>query len=248
MGASPQLPEDPPRVDADIATPILVRGDVQIWRIPLARPASMRRRLASTLSTAEQARAARFHFERHRRRFAVAHGGLRVVLAGYLQRAPEALHFAAASGGKPFLERESNDADLRFNLSHSSDLALLAVTLGREVGIDVERLNPKAETTRLARRFFAPEERDALEHSGSDQHVADFFRVWTLKEAYLKAVGTGLGRSLSSFAVAPRGTDPRLLRSDAGDEEDWLFECLEVAPENGQSFAGALVASTRLRS
>ncbi|MEL7060979.1 MAG: 4'-phosphopantetheinyl transferase superfamily protein [Acidobacteriota bacterium] len=219
---------------------MLVRHDVQVWRIPLVGSESTRRRLAGLLSAPEQVRAARFRRETHRRRFEFAHGGLRSVLSAYLERSPEGLRFDAGPGGKPFLVRSPGDLELCFNLSHSADLALLAVTAGREVGVDVERLDPKTETGRLARRFFAPEERDALERGEARRRLDDFFRVWTLKEAYLKAVGTGLGRSLSSFAVSPHGEEPRLLRSEAGDVETWRLECLEVVPENGQNFAGAL--------
>lgn len=236
-----------PSIDASLATPLPLLDDdldVHVWRVPLTRDEAVRRRLARTLSPEEQGRAARFRFDRHRERFVVAHGVLRFVLSGYVGCVPEALSFGAEPDGKPFLATECaevGDDDLRFNLSHSADLALVAVSVGLEIGVDVERIKPTRDLEGLARRYFAPEEQDALARLAPDERVADFFRVWTLKEAYLKAVGTGLGRALDSFAVSARDDGPpRLLRSDAGDAGDWWFQCLEV----GAGFAGAVVTET----
>lgn len=232
-----------PQIDASLATPVPPLGDdldVHVWRVPLARDESVRQRLARTLSPEERARAARFRFDRHRHRFVVAHGALRSVLSAYVGCAPEALDVDAAEDGKPFLATECaevGDEDLRFNLSHSADLALVSVSVGLEIGVDVERIQPTRDLEGLARRYFAPEEQDALLRLAPDERVAGFFRVWTLKEAYLKAVGTGLGRALDSFAVSARDDGPpRLLRSDAGDSDRWRFQCLEV----GAGFAGAV--------
>lgn len=237
-------PRTIPQNDASLATPLPLLDDdldVHVWRVPLRRDDATRERLAHTLSPEEQARAARFRFDRHRERFLVAHGVLRTVLSGYVGSSPEELRFDAEPDGKPFLATRTDD-DLRFNLSHSAGLALVAVSAGREIGVDVERIEPKRDLDGLARRFFAPEERDALLRLPPDERDAGFFRYWTMKEAYLKAVGTGLGRALASFAISARDDGPpRLLRSDAGDADRWYFECLEVGP----GFAGALVTSRR---
>ena len=240
-----------PHIDPDLATPLArsaeqvdVDLEVDVWRIPLRRNEATRERLTKLLSAEELARAARFRFDRHRERFIVAHGVLRTVLSAYVGSAPGTLRFGAADDGKPFLATRADCSlrcELRFNLSHSGDLALVAVSAGRELGVDVERIEPKRDLERLARRFFAPEERDALIRLPPDERDAGFFRYWTLKEAYLKAVGTGLGRALASFAVSAfHDGPPRLLRSDAGDADCWRFDCLEVGP----GFAGAVAAET----
>lgn len=243
MTATQPRPETPPRVDADLATPLVVFDDVHVWRIPLDRSPATRRRLAALLSAEESERAGRFHAARHRDRFVVAHGALRTVLAAYLGSHAAALQFSAGSEGKPRLGcavEATEPAELCFNLSHSADLALLAVAVGRDVGVDVERVDPRVEIEALARRFFAPEERAALARLPGEERAREFFRIWTLKEAYLKALGVGLRRALDSFAVAA-GTErpPSLIRSDGDDAGRWRLRRLTVGP----GFSGAVVTS-----
>lgn len=265
----PETQRTHPEVDPTLATPLdLPITSVEcegapdeaphVWRVPLRQDAATRCRLEATLSDEERARARRFRVASAAERFVVAHGVLRTILGVYLERAPERLSFTAGPEGKPCLAPDAApDAasgaasgagapglPLRFNLSHSADLALVAVAVGgapSDVGVDVEQLNARVEALRLARRFFAPEERNALEAFEGDERVAEFFRIWTLKEAYLKALGVGLRRALDSFAVTPPETDPpRLLRSDAGDRGEWIFQRLGGRLGAGDGYAAAL--------
>jgi 4'-phosphopantetheinyl transferase len=147
----------------------------------------------------EREAAAWFRFPRDRRRFVAARGLLPVLLARYLGAAPAAVAIRRDPGGKPRLDEP---ADLRFTVSHSDDLALYAVAWRREVGIDVERIQPALDWARLADRFFSAPERAALAAAGA--HAATTFtRIWVGKEAYLKATGMGLAGGLDIFAVAP---------------------------------------------
>lgn len=157
---------------------------VQVWRadldsIPLAA-------LADLLDDEERARAARFRFDQHRARFIVSHGVLRKILGRYLKADPAALRFRSSPRGKPYLDPA---CDLQFNLSHSSGLGIYAVTFGRRVGVDIERIEARPDLLEVARRFFTPEEFALLEPNRS---LELFYRIWTRKEAWLKATGEGL--------------------------------------------------------
>ena len=200
------------------------------------------------LSPEEQVRARRFHAERHRRRFVVAHGALRQILGTYLERQPETLAFAAGPNGKPSLAGdEPGRRRLEFNLSHSGDLALVAVAWDRPVGVDLEEWERDMNHLELAERFFSPAERESLRAlaASADDLVRGFFAAWSRKEAYLKASGHGVTRGLHHFDVTLTPHEPaRLLadRRDAEALERWRMVALPPAP----GFSGALVAAAPL--
>lgn len=164
-------------------------GAVHLWQARLDLSAEELSRANQTLSSDEQARAARYRFEVHRRRFVAARSRLRRLLAQYLGCEAVAVRFQYGPSGKPAVVA---DTDLRFNISHSEDVALYAFARGREVGIDVERIRETAGWERIAERYFAPAERALLEDVPPELRAAAFFQLWTRKEAYLKARGEGL--------------------------------------------------------
>jgi 4'-phosphopantetheinyl transferase len=180
---------------------------------------------------AERARADRFLFDRHRRRFITSHAWVRIVLGRCLDRAPESLRFLVGPYGKPRLADAA--LDLRFNLSHAGERALLAVTRGQEVGVDIEQERAIAHAD-LARRFFAPSECQALEAMDASEQIPAFFRCWTRKEAFIKAIGHGLACPLSGFEVSLADDEsPQLLRSCtaiAGGLECWRIVSIPVEP------------------
>ncbi len=151
------------------------------------------------LSDDERARAARFVRARDRRRFARCRASLRQILGGLLRESPHSLRFRAAGQGKPELDFSAmgvNEGDaraaIRFNVSHSSDLALIGVCRGRELGVDVERIKQVIEADRIVASFFSPAERAEFAAIPDDVKALAFFRGWTRKEAVLKGLGTGL--------------------------------------------------------
>jgi 4'-phosphopantetheinyl transferase len=153
----------------------------------------------SLLSPDEQARAARFVRARDRRRFTCCRAALRMILGGLLRQPPESLRFRAAVRGKPELDRDSsgeNHADkqltLRFNVSHSSELALIGVCRGHELGVDVEKVRTIHEADRIVASFFSPAEHAEFATIHDDLKPLAFFRGWTRKEAILKGLGIGL--------------------------------------------------------
>ena len=165
----------------------LRRGDVHVWYVDLAVEAETQRRLAAGLSEDEGARAARFVFARDTRRFVVARSALRALLAGYLDVTAAALAFAYGPHGKPALD--GGRAVLGFNLSHSGEVAVVAVGWDRALGVDVELWRPLPDLVALAARSFAPRELAVLDALPETERPEAFFRCWTRKEAFIKATG-----------------------------------------------------------
>jgi len=206
-----------------------------VWRIALDQDDETLQRFRNTLEVGELNRAGRFHFEQHRRHFIVARGFLRSVVAQYLGSQPEALRFEYGAYGKPAL---APGHTLRFNLSHSNAVALLAVALDAAIGVDVEHIRADFATEDIARRYFSRAEVEVFNSLQPEERVAAFFRCWTRKEAYIKAIGKGFSQALDAFDVtlAP-GTAPALLRAEEDDASRWFLTDVEV----GEGYAGALM-------
>jgi 4'-phosphopantetheinyl transferase len=194
----------------------LADDEVHVWWACLDLPAAALAQLAQTLDPGEHARAERFYFEEDRRRFVASHGALRTVLGSYLAAPPEQVAFGYDAHGKPFVIQAADIIPLRFNLSHSHEMALMGVARGRQIGVDVERIRPALADEQMARRFFSPPEVEALLSFPAEQQAGAFFRCWTRKEAYLKARGDGLSFPLDQFDVSLSAEEPALL-SVGGD-------------------------------
>jgi 4'-phosphopantetheinyl transferase len=215
-------------------SPALEPGAVHVWRIALDQQDEPLERFRRMLEPDELNRAGRFHFEKDRRHFIVARGFLRSVVARYLNTQPEALRLSYGAYGKPTLASEHV---LRFNLSHSHYVALLAVALDAELGVDVEHIRADFASEEIARRFFSRAEVEAFNALPKEEQVAAFFRCWTRKEAYIKAIGKGLSQALDAFDVTlTPGARAELLRTEEGDAERWWMSDVDV----GEGYAGAL--------
>jgi 4'-phosphopantetheinyl transferase len=204
-------------------------ADLHIWLIQVDPPPESLRALAATLSPDEQHRAARFHFERDRIRFVAARGNLRRILSRYRGCNASDITFEYSSHGKPALPHDP----LSFNLSHSGDWALCAVTLARRVGVDIELLRPDLASETIAERFFAPGEVAALRALPLGEQTAAFFRCWTRKEAFVKARGEGLSLPLDRFEVTLGPAEPARIQSTFDDPLEanrWSVASLPVPP------------------
>ena len=157
---------------------------------------------ASVLSAAEQQRAARFVFERDRRRFTVARGTLRNLLSERLDLQPEAVKFVYGPYGKPGLAPFSTARDLRFNVSHCEDIAVYAFAIGRELGVDIEAIREIDAADDIAARFFSSRENADYRNLQSCEKMLGFFNCWTRKEAFIKGLGDGLSFPLDCFDVS----------------------------------------------
>lgn len=217
----------------------LAPGEVHVWRASLDQSPESVARLAELLGEDERERAARFFFEKDRRRFTVARGILRTLLAGYLGIRPEAVRFRYGLRGKPFLEPEGGAETLRFNLSHSNEMALLAFSPGRELGIDIEWMRANLACEQIAERFFSPSEVGTLRSLPPEVRPRAFFTCWTRKEAFIKARGTGLSSPLAEFDVSLAPGEPaRLLRTAWDRDEAARWELRELHP--APNYAAAL--------
>lgn len=185
--------------------------------------------LAATLSAEEQAQAGRYRYALHRRRFVVRRARLRAWAGARLGVAPRAVEVIADGHGKPTV----TGLDGHFNASHSGELMLIAAA-AVPLGCDIERIDAGIDWRPIAERLFAPEERSALAPLNDGDGRTAFFRVWSRKEAFVKAIGQGLAYPLDAFAVGA-GAEPSLLRGGEG----WAIAALPLAEH-----ACAIVART----
>lgn len=205
---------------------------VHVWRAPLPATPDRMATLESTLSADELARGQRFHFERDRQHFLAARGTLRLLLARYLEMAPDTLRFNVTPFGKPWLV--DPPYAIQFNVSHAHGRALFAFAVGRRVGVDIEWLRPELTGVEIARRFFSPAEVAALEGLSPAERPAAFLRCWTRKEAFVKARGEGLSLPLDRFDVdiAPDSSSALLAtRPDAQEAAAWRLLDLPAPPQ-----------------
>lgn len=205
-------------------------GEVHVWVASLNPPDFAFERLIRCLSEDEGERAARFRSDLHRRHYIVARGLLRTLLGRYVKTSPTHLVIAYGSNDKPFLAYPCADPTLGFNLSHTTELAALAFVYGRDIGIDIERLRPIDDFERIADRFFAGSEKEALRNMPAEQRSEAFLRIWTRKEAYIKAIGDGLSMPLERFDVsgASRGSPVlRLFDGPVAKASQWCLEDFE---------------------
>jgi 4'-phosphopantetheinyl transferase len=210
--------------------PVLSGADVHIWCASLEQPLD---EYSALLSDDELARAQRFRFEQEQRRFVVARGLLRTILGCYLNLSPQKLKFKYGPYGKPELALESSWQRLSFNLSHSGNLVLYAITSELELGIDLEQIHPIPDVQQLAEQFFSALERAELDAQPAQRKLEVFFSGWTRKEAYLKARGDGLVYPLDQFSVAMAPEKPaRLLEVKDNPQElaRWSLQALSPAP------------------
>jgi 4'-phosphopantetheinyl transferase len=181
---------------------ILPRDSVQVWSVALDLPGNQVAQLHQLLSPDEQERAQKFRFARHRRRFVAARAALRFIVGRYLDEHPRSLIFQAGRYGKPFLAGNMLATGLQFNVTHSGDLALIAFTWERRVGVDLEQIRQVAEAESIAKGYFSSAEYAALMALGEGQRERAFLDCWTRKEAFIKAIGEGLSFPLDSFRVS----------------------------------------------
>jgi len=231
---------------------------VQLWRIDLDALAKPELRWQSILSPDERDRASRFHFERDRLHFCAARALLRTLLAGYLAAEPQDLRFRYSDKGKPELAEPHASRRFSFNLSHSGGIALIGLTRDRPIGVDIEKIRDDFDTAAIAKRFFSASEQEQLLKLPSEQQHQAFFRCWTLKEAFIKALGEGLSHPLHQFDVSvDAGPSVSLVtRPDASEAELWQLQLddldiregwLTVRAETTKSAAGDRVVPSILK-
>jgi 4'-phosphopantetheinyl transferase len=241
----PQLNEDGMMPDGRGSS--LPGGDVHVWTGRLVDHADVTADLLPILDDDERARAGRFSFEEDRRRFILAHGMTRRLLADYLRSDAATLTFARNQHGKPHLASPTNGADLQFSLSHSGHCCMLALRRNHPIGVDVEKLRELPHAADIAQRYFTPGESRALAGLSKAAQRDAFFVLWTHKEAMVKGLGLSLAANLASveFDLDPV-TGPQLvgLGNDRTIAEKWCSR--RVDPEAG--YVAAVATEHPIRS
>jgi 4'-phosphopantetheinyl transferase len=209
--------------------PALSEGHIHIWTI------SQRPRTSSDyaplLSKDELNRASGMRSPQLFDRFIADHGALRLLLSAYLDTDPRKLPIVANNYGKPALDIPH--CRLRFNMSHSGELTMIALCLDSEIGVDVEAMRPIAEWEEIAASHFSHHESESLRGEEPKAQISAFFRCWTRKEALIKAIGMGLSIPLDSFTVSTSLTEPAMLLHcawDPGAVRHWTLVHLEPGP------------------
>lgn len=226
-------PESPSIID-------LPPGEVHLWSATLDPPADFLRQCEGLLSPDERARAERFRAGPLRNRYAAARGTLRILLGRYLHADPAEIAIVYQPHGKPGVGPPWNARGVEFNLSHSGELAVFAFTCVGPIGVDVELIRPMPNAADLLKRFFAAEEIAQWEHAPPERQETIFFQGWTRKEAWLKAIGSGLSFGLDQFCVTMDGPARVLsIQGDTSEAARWHLESCEPSP--GHVAAGAVL-------
>ncbi|MCW5253527.1 4'-phosphopantetheinyl transferase family protein [Streptomyces sp. SHP 1-2] len=203
-------------------------ASVEVWRFPLDLPAPEVERLAGVLDARERKRLAGLRDPVHRRRFAVSHARTRLVLGERLGVPPALVRLRFGPHGKPFPDGGTGAGRWHFSLSHSGDLAVLALCEGREVGVDVEEVRPERDAVRFAARWFPPDESAWVAGGEEPDRVRRCLRLWTRKEACVKAAGGRLVRGLGlPVGTGPR---PRVVHGPPGFPGTWTVADLPAGP------------------
>ena len=214
---------------------------VHVWTVSLSAERAALGEFSKILTTDERARADRFRTPQLQRRFIIARALLRRLLSNYLRVDASAVQLGYGEHGKPYVASASG---LCFNLSHAEDVAMYAFAWRRDVGIDIEVMARDVDIEGVARQAFSPVECEALAALSPEARSAAFVRIWTRKEAYVKARGDGLGYPTRTFSVSHLGGgDDALLADECDAEAQSGWRLLEIAAPDG--FCAALAAPGR---
>jgi len=214
---------------------------IHLWGIQLDGSPQCLGRCAEWLDTEEQHKAIRMVREEDRHHYVLAHGGLRAVLSRYLGIGPDRVALSRSEAGKPSLVGEIRGRPaITFNMSHAQGRALIAVSKGQEVGVDLERIRFDVEVGKLSERYFTPSEHTAVMQSTHEQRTTRFFRYWVAKEAVLKAWGVGirgLGQCEIVFGADGLGAEVSALPDSAAQNN--LRVCLLSCDEGWEAAVAA---------
>ena len=212
--------------------------DIQVWwavlddfRADLSHPLDL-------LSADEKARAARFYFERDRSRYIIGRGLLRLLLGSYLGSNPAEIKFEYGLYGKPALAPQAGGRRLEFNLSHSNEMAVYIFNWDHPLGIDIEYIQPLKDMDDFALQFFTPAECKLIRSLPMPEKTETFFKLWTSKEAYLKANGSGLSMPLDQVEVVFAGGETGTLTfKDGGLQQAGSWHVQLFTPRSGYQAA-----------
>ncbi|MGY3698848.1 MULTISPECIES: 4'-phosphopantetheinyl transferase family protein [Bradyrhizobium] len=221
--------------------------EVAVWWMRLGSPsAAAVKQWRACLDPSEQAQADKFYVQADRSTYVAAHWLVRSALASVGNLPPANWRFIVEEHGKPKIDRALGRSELRFNLSHTRGFVACAVSVGVDVGIDVETLTPSRASLDIAERYFSPSEVAILRGAPPDEQAECFFRLWTLKEAFIKATGEGLSRPLDSFSFSLNPASISFSQGEADDAPQWQFIEQRPSPQHVLALAVRKPASCPL--
>ncbi|MDF1660289.1 MAG: 4'-phosphopantetheinyl transferase superfamily protein [Planctomycetota bacterium] len=231
--------ELPQAILGDLTLPM---DAVHLWiaRTDLELTDSLAKTYLGLMNDEEKERQERFIFPKHRHRFLIAHAFVRVVLSRYFPLSPEDWTFEKNQFGRPDVILPEKAPKLRFNLSHTNGLAVCALTLDKELGVDVEDLERSGATVELARRYFSESEVNDLKQLSRLRQRQRFFELWTLKESYMKARGIGLSLGLGNFSFTiEESSKISIAFHESIDDQPkaWQFQLFDPLPRYRVAFA-----------
>lgn len=206
----------------------ILGNTVHLWYLHM--PDCQATAFEQLLDSTELERAARFRFAKHRERYIIGRGILRHILGLYTTIPPHQIQIAYGPHGKPYLG--SNPLDLHFNVSHSEDMAIYAFTINKEIGVDIQHMEPLFKDA-LAKRFFHPDEYAQLMQLSDQERITAFYRLWAYKEALIKAVGKGLFVPHDKLVINPE----KLSQSILFEQKEYRLEWVESDPHYQSAFA-----------
>jgi 4'-phosphopantetheinyl transferase len=227
---SPRFPYRADRLDAE--------GGLAVWWLATdaAQPSDVESWLR-VLDCGERERAARFWIDADRREFVAAHALLRAMLTYYFDVPALAWRFLVDANGKPWVDPDVGPHEIQFNLSHTRGLVAAALASRGAIGIDVEEIDEAKADLAMAEAYFAPSEVELLQQAPPSERARCFFRLWTLKEAYIKATGKGLSAPLSSFAFTFEPIRIAFSLDSKNNAANWRFAILPVSGRHVLSIA-----------
>lgn len=215
------------------------RGAVHVWKSQFQLDSLLSSKFTGCLSKEEIEKASRFVSQSDQDRYVFSHGLLRTILGGYLCCDPMQLNFNTNQYGKPYLNSLLSGTEIRFNLSHSCDMMLVAISCGIEVGIDIEYMREIEHARDIVNQYFSSHERQILSDLPPTELRDAFYTFWTAKEAFLKGVGKGLSYPLDRFSILfSRTTNDGSVYISNGLFDTINWTVLRLFP--GDGYAGAL--------
>jgi len=234
IGSARAMPQTSRHPDAIPSGPTTAGARVDIWTIQLDVPPQLIATATDLLSPEERIRVEAFRHQQARRNYIISHAALRLILTDCLKECskfnPPEIPFCASIYGKPALAAPL-EGRLEFNLSHSGDIALVAITSNSEVGIDVETIRPMPDALQIAKRFFSDTESAALKQLPASQQATAFLNLWTRKESLAKGTGLGIANSLTRFEITS-GTEAvvKAIDGDSRLAAQWTLHSFQPAP------------------
>lgn len=219
----------------------ICKNEIHIWVADMNRLRGKVEYFFNLLSFNEKEKAQKFNLVGDKERYIIAHGFLRILLSKYLKISAYDLVLTKGRHGKIELDKNQNSKKISFNHSHSENRVVLSFTKFKEIGVDVEKIREIPNCVELAQNFFCRNESLKVEQSKDDKKLDVFFKLWTIKEAFVKATGEGLSQSLDSFCVSSKNSFKIFELNNWLEKSEWEY----LLPNIDKNYACAVVIKNR---